>query len=153
MPEQKPYTPTQIAIARPLIRAMSALNVWIYRASGGRVGGTWLQGAPICLVTTTGRKSGARRTTPLLYLRDGENVVVVASQGGMPNHPAWYHNVRAHPEVEVEVGSERSKRLARIASPEERAALWPRLTAMYPDYDDYQARTDREIPVVILEPR
>lgn len=153
MPEQKPYTSAQVAIARPLIRAMSAFNVWIYRASGGRAGGTWLRGAPICLVTTTGRKSGARRTTPLLYLRDGENVVVVASQGGMPNHPAWYHNIRAHPEVEVEIGGERSKRLARTARSEERAALWPRLTAMYPDYDDYQARTDREIPVVILEPR
>ncbi|RIL06636.1 MAG: nitroreductase family deazaflavin-dependent oxidoreductase [Proteobacteria bacterium] len=131
---------------------MSALNVWVYRASGGRVGGRFLRGAPVCLVTTTGRKSGQPRTAPLLYLADGERVVIVASKGGMSKHPAWYGNLVANPRCTVEIGRERRAMTARTASADEKAALWPRLVAMYRDYDDYQARTDRDIPVVILEP-
>jgi deazaflavin-dependent oxidoreductase (nitroreductase family) len=148
-----PWTPTQERIANVVIRAMSMLNVWVYRASGGRVGGRFRGGAPVCLLTVRGRKTGAKRVAPLLYVRDGERVVVVASKGGMSKHPLWYLNLLANPDCEVEIGREQLVVRARTASPEEKAALWPRLVAMYRDYDDYQARTDREIPVVILEPR
>ena len=147
------FTPFQERLANPLIRAMSTANVWVYRLSGGRIGGRFLRGAPVLLLTTTGRKSGRSRTAPLLYLEDGENLVLVASKGGMSHHPVWYLNVEANPDVEVEVGATRRRMRARRASREEKAALWPRLVAMYRDYDDYQARTDRNIPVVILAPR
>jgi deazaflavin-dependent oxidoreductase (nitroreductase family) len=147
------WTPRQERIAKVAIRVMSALNVWAYRASGGRIGGRFLRGAPVCLLRTRGRKSGEPRVAPLLYLADGERVVVVASKGGMAQHPLWYRNLVEHPDCEVEIGATRRAMRARTAGPEEKAALWPRLVAMYRDYDDYQARTDRDIPVVILEPR
>lgn len=154
MSERKPapYTPTQERVGNVVIRVMSAANVWIYRLTGGRVGGRFLRGAPVLLLTSIGCKSGQPRVAPLLYLRDGDDLVIVASKGGMSRHPTWYRNVQANPEVEVEVGSERRKMRARTASPAEKAALWPKLVAMYPDYDDYQARTEREIPVVVLSP-
>jgi deazaflavin-dependent oxidoreductase (nitroreductase family) len=148
-----PWTPTQERIATVAIRVMSALNVWVYRVTGGRIGGRFRGGAPVCLLTMRGRKTGAKRVAPLLYLRDGERVVLVASKGGMAKHPIWYHNLVANPECEVEIGREKLAMRARTASPAEKAALWPRLVAMYRDYDDYQARTDRDIPVVILDPR
>ncbi len=148
-----PWTPTQERLATVVIRLMTVLNVWAYRLTGGRLGGTFLRGAPVCLVTTVGKRSGAQRTVALLYLADGDDVVVVASKGGMAHSPAWYHNMMATPDVEVEVGSTRRPMHARRASESERAALWPRLVAMYPDYDDYQARTTRVIPVVFLSPR
>lgn len=135
-----------------MIRIMSALNVWAFRASKGRIGGRFLRGAPVLLLTATGRKSGQPRTTPLLYLRDGEKLVIVASKGGFSTHPVWYHNVAANPRVEVELAGERRSMRAQRASEAEKAALWPKLVAMYRDFDDYQARTDRDIPVVILTP-
>jgi len=147
------YTPLQERLASPLIRAASAANTWVYRLSGGRIGGRFRQGAPVLLLTTTGRKSGRPRTAPLLYLEDGENLVVVASKGGMSQHPVWYLNLEANPDVEVEIATSRRRLRARRASDEEKAKLWPRLVAMYRDYDDYQARTDRNIPVLILGPR
>ena len=136
-----------------VMKPMSQLNTWLYRLSGGRVWGRWLRGAPILLLTTIGRKSGEPRVAPLLYLRDGENVVIVASKGGMSKHPLWYWNLEANPDVEIEIGRERTKMLARRASDPEKAALWPPLIEMYRDYDDYQARTERNIPVIILSPR
>ncbi len=151
--QPRPFTEREIRMARPLIRAMSRANVWIYKLSGGRLGGTWLRGAPVCLLTTVGRRSGEPRTTPLLYLEDDERVLLVASLGGMPMHPLWYRNLQAHPACEAQIGGEVRKMHARTATSEEKQAYWPRLTAMYPDYDDYQKRTDREIPVVICEPR
>ncbi len=153
MPAVKPYTPAQERFGNVVIRVMSWLNVLVYRASGGRVGGRFLRGAPVLLLTTTGRRSGQPRTAPVLYLADGENLVVVASKGGFSHHPEWFRNLEAQPQVEVEVGSRKQAMTARRASAEEKAALWPRLVAMYPDFADYQARTDREIPVVILQPR
>ncbi len=149
----KPFTPTQEKIVDIVMKPMSRINTWIYRLSGGKVGGRWLRGAPILLLTTIGRKSGEPRVAPLLYLRDGEKVVVVASKGGMSKHPLWYRNLEANPDVEIEIGRERTKMLARRASDQEKAALWPRLIEMYRDYDDYQARTERNIPVIILSPR
>ena len=152
-PTAKPFTPTQERIMDAVMKPMSQLNTWLYRLSGGRVWGRWLRGAPILLLTTIGRKSGEPRVAPLLYLRDGENVVIVASKGGMSKHPLWYWNLEANPEVEIEIGRESTKMLARRASDPEKAALWPSLIEMYRDYDDYQARTERNIPVIILSPR
>ena len=102
--------------------------------------------------TTTGRKTGRRHTIPLLYLEDGENFVVVASNGGAPRHPAWLSNLLADPEANVEIGGRQLRARAQKASPEEKEWLWPRLVAIYGAYENYQRRTDREIPVVILRP-
>ncbi len=155
MPDKKlkPYTATQEKVGSTLIKLMSVLNTWVYRISSGRIGGKFLGGAPVLLLTTIGRKSGKPRTAPLLYLRDGEKIVIVGSKGGMSHHPLWYRNVEANPDVEVEIGSERRKMLAQRATDEEKAAVWPKLVAMYRDFDDYQARTERNIPVIILSPR
>src|SRR3954447_192283 len=128
------------------------LNVAAYRATGGRIGGK-VDDAPVCLLHHVGRKSGKERVTPLLYLPDGDDVVLVASMGGQPKHPAWYHNLKARPETVVEVGRERRPVLARIVAPEEKAKVWPRLVELYPGYATYQRRTDRDIPVVVLHPR
>ena len=153
-----PYTPEQEARGDRLIKLMSKANTGLYRRTGGRVGGRF-GGAPVCLLTTTGRRSGQPRTMPLLYLEggpgpgDGDDVVVVASKGGFSQHPQWYLNLLADPEVTVEIGRRRRAMTARVATDDEKAALWPRLVAMYRSYDDYQARTDRDIPVVILSPR
>ena len=154
MPETKlpPWTPGQERVANVAIRIMTTLNVWVYRATGGKLGGRFIGGAPVCLLTTTGRKSGQPRTAALIYLADGPNVVFVASKGGMAKNPLWYENLVAHPDCTVEIGRERRSMRARSASPAEKQALWPRLLAVYRDYDDYQARTERDIPVVILEP-
>jgi deazaflavin-dependent oxidoreductase (nitroreductase family) len=151
--EPRPFTKTEVAIANPIIKLMSRVNTWAYRATGGRLGGKFRGGAPVFLLTTVGRKSGRRFTLPLLYLREGDAVVTVASKGGMDHHPLWYRNLVANPEVEVQVGPAIWPGRARTASAAEKAALWPRLVAMYPDYAQYQKRTAREIPVVIIEPR
>ena len=152
MAHPRPYTKTEMAIAKPLIKAMSRLNTWAYRATGGRRGGKFMRGAPVLLLTTIGRRSGERRVAPLIYVRDGERYVVIASKGGMDHHPLWYRNLLANPAVEVQVGREVQRMQARTANDAERAALWPRAVAVYRDYADYQARTQRQIPVVILEP-
>lgn len=149
----RPFTKTEMAFANPIIKAMSRVNTWAYRVTKGRVGGKFMRGAPVLLLTTVGRKSGARRVAPLIYARDGDRVLVVASKGGMDHHPLWYHNLVANPEVEVQIGAETRPMTARTATPEEKAALWPKVVAVYRDYADYQARTTRDIPVVILSPR
>jgi deazaflavin-dependent oxidoreductase (nitroreductase family) len=149
----RPFTATEERIAKPLVKAMSLANAWVYRLSSGRIGGKWMYGAPILLLTTTGRKSGQKRTAPLLYLEDGERIVLVGSQGGMSRDPQWVGNIDADPDVEVEIGSRRRAMRARRGTPEEKAHYWPALCRMYPDYADYQARTVRDIPVLILDPR
>ncbi len=106
------------------------------------------------LLDHVGAKSGTKRTSPLLYVRDGDDLVIVASKGGHPKHPAWYHNLMANPETTVQVGSHRVEVHARVATPEERERLWPLAVAGYSGYEDYQVRSKgREIPLVILEPR
>ena len=146
-------------LTRRIIKAMATTNVWLYRRTRGRIGGQWRIGAgfhkpvPICLVEHRGRKSGKVRTTPLVYLADGERVVVVASQAGRPEHPMWYLNLLAHPDVTVQIRDHRRAMRARVTEPDERAVLWPRLVDLYADYDSYQSWTDRVIPVVVLEPR
>jgi F420H(2)-dependent quinone reductase len=153
MPERpKPFTPAQERLGNVVIRIMSTLNVLAFRLSKGRLGGRFRGGAPVLLLTTIGRKSGERRTAPVLYLADGDRFVVVASKGGFSKHPLWYKNLESNPNVEVELGSERQKMTAKRASDAEKRVLWPKLVTMYRDFDDYQARTEREIPVVILSP-
>ncbi len=129
------------------------LHTLVYKATGGRIGHTAPGMPTILLLDHVGAKSGTKRTSPLLYVRDGENVVIVASKGGFPKHPAWYHNLMANPDTTVQIGSEHRAVHARVATPEERERLWPKAIAAYPGYKDYIARTDREIPLVILEPR
>jgi F420H(2)-dependent quinone reductase len=134
-------------------------HVWVYRKTGGRVGGKWRIGAgwkkPVqtLLLDHVGRKSGRKFTTPLLYLLDGPDVVIVASQGGLPKNPQWYANLMATPDTSVQIKSEKRSVTARTANAEERAALWPKLVDLYADFASYQSWTDREIPVVILSPR
>jgi F420H(2)-dependent quinone reductase len=140
-----------------IIKWMSKTNVKLYRATGGRLGGKWRVGSafpwgiPVCLLTTTGRKSGQPRISPLLFLEDGDRVILVASQGGLPKNPMWYLNIRANPEVTIQIKSRIRTMRARVATDEERAELWPRLVDMYADFDNYQSWTDRQIPVVICE--
>jgi deazaflavin-dependent oxidoreductase (nitroreductase family) len=134
------------------MKVMGPVNTWLFRATGGRVGGRFPKGQPVLLLTTIGARSGEPRTVPLLYLERGDSLVVVASQGGLPMHPAWYHNVVAHPRVTVETGRRIREMDARVAEEAEKASLWPDLVAMYAGYDDYQARTERPIPVVVLDP-
>lgn len=142
-----------------ILRLTSRAQVWLYRQTGGRIGGKWRvgsafpKGIPVLLLTTIGNKTGLRRTTPLLYIEDGPRLVIVASQGGLPRHPGWYFNLKANPNVEVEVGREIRAMRARDATAEERAVLWPRLVAHYWDFEQYQAWTERTIPVVLLETR
>lgn len=149
----RPYTATEVAIANPVIRIMSRLNTWAYRLTGGRLFGKWLHGEPILLLTVVGRKSGRKLTVPLIHLPDGERAVIVASKGGMDKHPLWYLNLVANPDVEVQVGSESRRMRAHTADDAERAHYWPKLVALNRDFDDYQARTDRTIPVIVLSPR
>ena len=131
-----------------VIKVMSRVNTWLYQRTGGRVGGNWRVGSalrapvPVCLVTTTGRKTGQPRTVPLLHL----------PEGGLPSHPQWYRNIVADPAVTVQVGRRVRSMTAREASPAERAELWPRLVERYADFAEYQANTSRVIPVVVCEP-
>jgi len=151
-PRSRPMTPYQERLGRVTVQWMTGLNNAAYRLSGGRVAGHVPSGAPICLLTTTGRRTKRRRTVPLLCLRDGADLVVVASRGGMSAHPAWYLNLRADPSAVVQLGHAAIQVRARDATEEERHRLWPALTAVYEHFDAYQARTPRRIPVVILSP-
>jgi deazaflavin-dependent oxidoreductase (nitroreductase family) len=131
------------------------LHTALYRASGGRLGQT-LPGVPgkMLLLDHVGAKSGTKRTSPLLYIEDGADVVIVASKGGYPKHPAWFHNLKANPDTAVQIGSEHRPVHARVATPEERERLWPMAVRSYHGYADYQKRSKgREIPLVILAPR
>jgi deazaflavin-dependent oxidoreductase (nitroreductase family) len=125
----------------------------VYRASGGLLGHRVPGAPPMLLLDPGGARSGRPPTTPLAYLRDGADVVVVASKGGYPRNPAWFHNLRANPDTTVQVGTERRPVHARVAGTDERARLWPLVEKLYGGYREYQERTDREIPLVILEPR
>jgi len=122
-----------------------------YRATDGDEGHIWKEGSTILLLTTTGRKTGNATTTPLIYDLDGDNPVIVASQGGAPRHPGWYRNLLKHPEAEVQIKGETFRVHARTAEGEERDRLWRQMNRMWPHYDEYQTKTDRVIPVVVLE--
>jgi deazaflavin-dependent oxidoreductase (nitroreductase family) len=150
MPASPPLPPPGTFRAK-VVNAFTNANVILYRRSGGRLGNT-LSGAPVLLLDHVGRKSGRTRTAPLLYMRDGEDLVIVASRGGSDAMPAWWLNLQANPTTTVQVGTEHRRVAAREASAEEKTELWPRLVEMYGDYEIYQRRTEREIPVVILSP-
>lgn len=138
----------------PILIRAAGVHTWLYRVSRGRIG----QDIPgvrgkMALLDHVGAKSGKRRTTPLLYVPDGEDVVVVASKGGYPKHPAWYHNLMANPDTTVQIGAERRAVHARVATPAERERLWPMAETLWAGYADYRQHSKgREIPLVILEP-
>ena len=147
-----------MARGRPYNAAIAAPQKWaaklhasLFRATNGKIGGR-LVGSPVLLLVTTGRRSGLQRTTPLLYLQDGIRQAIVASNGGAAKHPVWWLNLKAHSEATVEVAGRKTRVRATEAEGEERARLWKRLVEMYPSYESYQKRTDRKIPVIVLEP-
>ena len=122
-----------------------------YRATDGEEGHDWERGSSVLLLTTRGNKTGEQRTTPLIYGRSGDDYLIVASKGGADDPPAWYLNIEANPEVEVQVKADRFRARARVAGPGEKPEMWKTMTAEWPAYDEYQEKTDREIPVVVLE--
>jgi F420H(2)-dependent quinone reductase len=137
----------------PVLRRLVGGHTRIYRATGGLIGHRFPGAPPVLLLDHVGAKSGTRRRTPLVYVEDGRDVVIVASKGGHPKHPAWYHNLRAHPDTTVQIGREHRAVHARVAGPDEHARLWPKAVATYGGYRGYQERADRQIPLVVLEPR
>jgi deazaflavin-dependent oxidoreductase (nitroreductase family) len=147
-----PETVARRLLVRSATRYLGALHRVLYRASGGRIGGR-LWDLPVVLLTTTGRKSGKKRTVPLCSLRDGDDVVVIASYGGLDQPPAWWLNLEASPQAELLAGRERRSVIARNAAGDERTRLWAEVTSRAPGYLEYERRTDREIPVVILQSR
>ena len=153
-PKYPPSTEQQLRIAKPIMKVMGALNTWIYRASGGRWTRTFFGSGEVGILVVRGRKSGRLLDIPLVFARDGDDIVIIASQGGMPKHPLWYLNLCANPEVEFEIGRERlAYRAEVVEEPGERTRLWQLAQASYPDFDEYQKRTDRIIPVIRLVPR
>jgi proline iminopeptidase len=126
-------------------------HVRSYLETNGEIGYRWKEDAPIAILFTTGRSTGEQRTNPLIFGRDGDDVVLVASKGGAPDDPGWYRNLRAHPEAEIQVMGDRWPVRARVAEGEERERLWQRMNEIWPHYEEYAQKTDREIPVVVLE--
>jgi F420H(2)-dependent quinone reductase len=152
MPSDRFYSRISSSLGATGLRWTGKLNTPLYRLSGGRVGGK-VGRAPVLLLTTTGRKSGQRRTAPVVYLADGENVVLINTNAGNAKIPAWSLNLKADPEAEVELGRKRLRVRARVAAGEERADLWRRHVEQYAGFDDYKEKLDREISVFVLEPR
>src|ERR1700751_1277220 len=134
------------------VKWVSKINTFMYRRSGGEGVGGSIQGIPVALLTTTGRKSGEPRVSPLYFHRDGDTVVVAASKGGSDKNPMWYLNLKANPKVQVQIKKEVLDLTARDATEEERANYWPQLVKMYSGYEEYQSWTDRTIPIVICDP-
>jgi F420H(2)-dependent quinone reductase len=129
------------------------LHVELYRRTRGLIGHRVPFAPPMLLLDHVGARTGKRRTSPLAYVRDGDSYVVIASKGGHPRNPGWFHNLRAHPDTTIQVGADRRAVRARVATPEERERLWPRAVEVWGPYESYQRRTKRQIPLVILEPR
>lgn len=147
----KPFTATEFSLLKPLAHWMSACHRALYRWSGGLLGRRY-NGGEVCFVHMTGARSGRRLQQPLMYVPYGEGVLLVASFAGGPEHPQWYHNLRAHPAIEVEWRGKRRPLTARLASAEEKQALWPLCCRHYPDFALYQQRSPRDIPLFICEP-
>lgn len=144
--------PAKGTVAFAVWNRLTKLNTLLYQRTGGRLGGRF-DGAPVLLLHHIGRKTGTARVTPVLYLPDGEDFVIVASWGGAPENPAWFHNLKAAPDTEIEVGGRRVPVRAEIADAARRAELWPKVVSLYGGYETYQGRTEREIPLVVLRPR
>ncbi|MEZ0051206.1 deazaflavin-dependent oxidoreductase (nitroreductase family) [Mycobacterium sp. MAA66] len=134
------------------IKWMSRAQTWIFKKSGGRLGDKFLRGAEVGILTTTGRKTGEKRDSPLLFLQEGSRIVLVASQGGRATNPMWYLNLQADPAVSFQTKRDVLQLVARDATAAERDEYWPKLDAMYPDFVNYRSYTDREIPIVICDP-
>jgi F420H(2)-dependent quinone reductase len=134
-----------------MLKAMVSVGVFLYRLTGGGIGGR-VQSLPVLLLTTTGRKSGKTRTVPVGFLRDGSAYVIIASNAGLPQNPAWFLNLKSHPQATIQVKRQHIQVKAETANPEKRRELWARLMEVAPGYGRYQKRTPREIPVVILHP-
>lgn len=141
-----------VGFVRFIIKNYTRFNVWVYKKTNGKLMKNFPGGYPICIVGMTGRKSGERREVGLIHLPDGENKYLVASQGGMDKHPVWYFNVKANPNIDIMVGGDKRNFVARQLTPEEKRDCWPHLLSIYPDFDEYQARTDRDIPVFLCTP-
>jgi F420H(2)-dependent quinone reductase len=137
----------------PVLRRVMAGHTAIYRATRGVVGHKFPGSPPVLLLDHVGAKSGKKRTSPLVYVRDGDDIVLVASKGGNPKNPAWFHNLKANPETTIQIGSEKRPVRARVATDEERKRLWPMAVDTYSGYEGYRKRTDRKIPLVVLERR
>lgn len=135
-----------------LIKWMSKANTWIFKKTGGKFGDKFLRGAPVGILTTTGRKSGEPRESPLLFLQEGKRIILVASQGGRANNPMWYLNLKANPQITFQTKHELLTLTAREATDPERDEYWPKLDAMYPDFKSYRSYTDRKIPIIICDP-
>jgi F420H(2)-dependent quinone reductase len=135
-----------------IAKAFLWVHVTLYRLTNGRIGGRFIAGTPILLLTTTGRRTGKQRTRPLAYVRDADRYVLCASNGGSPHHPAWYHNLRATGRAEIHVGPEQLAVSAKTADPTERSQLFPRFVQMYKGYAGYEQKTSRQIPLVLLTP-
>jgi deazaflavin-dependent oxidoreductase (nitroreductase family) len=136
----------------PLLTRLMGGHAKLYRATHGLIGYRVPGAPPMLLLDHVGARSGKLRTSPLVFARDGANFVLVASKGGYPRNPSWFHNLKANPDTKIQVGSKRIDVRARVADPEERKRLWPVVVAVYKGYEDYQRRTEREIPLVVLEP-
>ncbi|MEZ5573038.1 MAG: nitroreductase family deazaflavin-dependent oxidoreductase [Halioglobus sp.] len=149
----QPYTPQQEKFGSWIISRVGRWQTTVYELTGGRLWNTFL-GGPVAILTTVGRKSGLVRKVPLLFLRDGENVIMTASKGGMSKLPVWYYNVVAADTVDIQIGKVKKTYRMREADAAEESRLWPQLEAMYPDYKEYRARTEgvRHIPVLIFVP-
>jgi F420H(2)-dependent quinone reductase len=137
--------------ARLALKLGSGAHAGVYRATGGKLFGR-MGKSPILRLNTVGRKTGRKRTSPLLYFMDGEDFVIIASKGGAPTHPAWYLNLKANPDATVEVGDREVRVRAEEVDSEENVRLWQKMIEMYPTYDDYQTKTKREIPLLVLRP-
>ena len=137
----------------PVLRRLMGAHTRVYRLTNGMIGHEFPGTPPMLLLDHVGARSGTKRTTPLVYVDDSPNVVLVASKGGHAKNPAWYHNLRANPDTTIQVGAEVRPVHARVASSEERARLWPKAVSFYKPYAGYQKKTTREIPLVVLEPR
>jgi deazaflavin-dependent oxidoreductase (nitroreductase family) len=147
----KPLPENYKGLIRAFIKTFTRINVWVYKLSGGRLLNKFPGGFDICIVGTTGAKSGKRREIALIHLPYGKAKLLVASQGGADTHPTWYHNVKAHPGIDIMFGAEKHAYRARQVSDDEKRDLWPHLLSIYPPFDEYQARTDRNIPVFLCE--
>lgn len=152
MPKNTFYSRLSMAMPDSWLKATGKLNVPIYRLSRGRIFGN-IGTAPVLLLTSTGRRSGQQRTAPVVFLADGKSYVVIGSNAGNARTPAWSYNLQANPDAEIELRGARKRVRARVAEGEERAELWRKVNQMYEGFDDYDAKTSREIAVFVLEPR
>jgi deazaflavin-dependent oxidoreductase (nitroreductase family) len=152
MPSDHAYSKLSMSMPAGLLRTLGKLNVPIYRLTRGRVMGK-IGNAPVLLLTSKGRRSGATRTAPVLFLADGQRVIVIGSNAGNARAPAWSHNLKANPDAEVEICGERRSVRARVAEGEERGELWRKMNDQYAGFEDYDERTSRDIAVFVLDPR